>query len=118
MRKTYQPPWRVSFILNARNAKLSVFSLSIFNCVFFMFLKEAQVVMLVGGMARKPGMTRDDLFAKNASVVEEVTMIVAEKCPKALFGIVTNPVNSCVPLAAEVLKKVYRFQRFIVLYKI
>lgn len=63
--------------------------------------------MLVGGVARKPGMKREDLFAKNANVVEEVTKIVAEKCPKALLGIVTNPINSCVPLAAEVLKKVF-----------
>uniref|UniRef100_A0A0A1XHJ6 Malate dehydrogenase n=1 Tax=Zeugodacus cucurbitae TaxID=28588 RepID=A0A0A1XHJ6_ZEUCU len=68
-------------------------------------LDKAQVVLLVGGVARQPGMKRDDLFNKNASVVEEVTTVVAAKCPKALFAIVTNPVNSCVPLAAEILKK-------------
>ncbi|XP_018804453.1 PREDICTED: malate dehydrogenase, mitochondrial-like [Bactrocera latifrons] len=68
-------------------------------------LEKAHVVMVVGGTARKPGMKREDLFNKNASVVEEIANVVADKCPKALFCIVTNPVNSCVPLAAEVLKK-------------
>lgn len=52
------------------------------------------------------GMTRDDLFNTNASVARDLAKVIADACPKALVGIITNPVNSCVPIAAEVLNKV------------
>ncbi|XP_004531266.1 uncharacterized protein LOC101453583 [Ceratitis capitata] len=68
-------------------------------------LEKADIVLLVGGAARKPDMTRDDLFKLNVNVVEEVVTTIADKCPKALVGIITNPVNSCVPVAAEILKE-------------
>ncbi|XP_008476106.1 malate dehydrogenase, mitochondrial-like [Diaphorina citri] len=50
-------------------------------------------------------MTRDDLFNTNASIVRDIIKAVAEVAPKALIGIISNPVNSTVPIAAEVLKK-------------
>ena len=52
-----------------------------------------------------PGMTRDDLFNKNASIVQGLIEGVAKYCPKAFVLIISNPVNSTVPIAAEVLKK-------------
>lgn len=51
-------------------------------------------------------MTRDDLFNTNAGVVRDLANAISKSCPKALIGIITNPVNSCVPIASEVLKKV------------
>lgn len=51
-------------------------------------------------------MTRDDLFDKNANVVKAIAEAAAEAAPKALLGIITNPVNSCVPIAVETFKKV------------
>jgi len=68
-------------------------------------LKDAQVVIIPAGVPRKPGMTRDDLFNTNAGVVRDIAAAIARSCPKALVGIITNPVNSCVPIASEVLKK-------------
>lgn len=68
-------------------------------------LKGAQVVLLVAGFPRKPGMSRDDLFTTNASIVRDLMKVVAEFAPNALIGIISNPVNSTVPIAAEVLKK-------------
>lgn len=50
-------------------------------------------------------MTRDDLFNTNAGVVRAIAEAIAKSCPKALVGIITNPVNSAVPIASEVLKK-------------
>lgn len=50
-------------------------------------------------------MTRDDLFKVNAGIVETLIKGVAEVCPKAFVLIISNPVNSTVPIAAEVLKK-------------
>lgn len=51
-------------------------------------------------------MTRDDLFNTNASIVRDLAQAIAQACPNALVGIITNPVNSAVPIAAEVLIKV------------
>eukprot|EP01097_Dermamoeba_algensis_P005634 TRINITY_DN3578_c0_g1_i1.p1 TRINITY_DN3578_c0_g1~~TRINITY_DN3578_c0_g1_i1.p1 ORF type:complete len:328 (-),score=99.46 TRINITY_DN3578_c0_g1_i1:166-1149(-) len=68
-------------------------------------LHAADVVIIPAGVPRKPGMTRDDLFKVNAGIVRGLIEAVARNCPKALVGIITNPVNSTVPVAAEVLKK-------------
>jgi len=50
-------------------------------------------------------MTRDDLFKINAGIVKGLIQGVVESCPKAFILIISNPVNSTVPIAAEVLKK-------------
>lgn len=50
-------------------------------------------------------MTRDDLFNTNASIVAELIDSCAKNCPKAMICIITNPVNSTVPIAAEILKR-------------
>ncbi|XP_052798538.1 malate dehydrogenase, mitochondrial-like [Mya arenaria] len=68
-------------------------------------LKGAEVVLIPAGVPRKPGMTRDDLFNTNASIVRDIVNAIADVCPKAMIAIITNPVNSTVPIAAEVLKK-------------
>lgn len=68
-------------------------------------LKGAEVIIIPAGVPRKPGMTRDDLFNTNASIVRDLIQASAEVAPKALIGIISNPVNSTVPIAAEVLKK-------------
>uniref|UniRef100_A0A1B6LGI7 Malate dehydrogenase n=1 Tax=Graphocephala atropunctata TaxID=36148 RepID=A0A1B6LGI7_9HEMI len=68
-------------------------------------LKGIQVIIIPAGVPRKPGMTRDDLFNTNASIVRDLIQAAAEVAPKALIGIISNPVNSTVPIAAEVLKK-------------
>lgn len=49
-------------------------------------------------------MTRDDLFKINAGIVRDLVKGIAEYCPKAFVLIISNPVNSTVPIAAEVLK--------------
>lgn len=68
-------------------------------------LTGARVVVVPAGVPRKPGMTRDDLFNINASIVRDLTAAVAKFCPDAVLLIISNPVNSTVPIAAEVLKK-------------
>uniref|UniRef100_K3ZV91 Malate dehydrogenase n=1 Tax=Setaria italica TaxID=4555 RepID=K3ZV91_SETIT len=68
-------------------------------------LAGADVVVIPAGVPRKPGMTRDDLFSVNAGIVKELAEAVAEHAPGALVHIISNPVNSTVPIAAEVLKQ-------------
>ncbi len=68
-------------------------------------VKDVDVVLIPAGLPRKPGMTRDDLFNKNASIVQGLAQAVAENSPKAYLGIIANPVNSTVPICAETFKK-------------
>merc|ERR1711976_664513 len=50
------------------------------------------------------GMTRDDLFNVNAGIVKTLVTACAEACPPACILVISNPVNSTVPIASEVLK--------------
>ncbi|MCJ1404453.1 hypothetical protein MMC11_007678 [Xylographa trunciseda] len=68
-------------------------------------LTGADVVVIPAGIPRKPGMTRDDLFKINAGIVKTLIEGVAQFCPKAFILVISNPVNSTVPIAAEVMKK-------------
>ena len=68
-------------------------------------LTGADIVVIPAGIPRKPGMTRDDLFKINAGIVKGLVEGVAKYCPKAFLLIISNPVNSTVPIAAEVLKR-------------
>ncbi|ENN81433.1 malate dehydrogenase, mitochondrial [Dendroctonus ponderosae] len=72
-------------------------------------LRNADVIIIPAGVPRKPGMTRDDLFNTNAGIVRDLAKAAAEVAPKALIGIITNPVNSTVPIACEVLKQAGKF---------
>jgi len=68
-------------------------------------LKNADIVLISAGVARKPGMARADLFNINAGIVKNLVASCADTCPKALIGIITNPVNATVAIAAGVLKE-------------
>ncbi|KAG5462558.1 MAG: lactate/malate dehydrogenase [Olpidium bornovanus] len=68
-------------------------------------LEGAEVVVVPAGVPRKPGMTRDDLFNTNAGIVASLADAVARHCPEAQLLVISNPVNSTVPICAEVLKK-------------
>jgi len=68
-------------------------------------LVGAEIVVIPAGVPRKPGMTRDDLFNTNASIVANLAQAAAKVCPKAMIAIISNPVNSTVPIASEIFKK-------------
>merc|ERR1712139_268453 len=67
-------------------------------------LEGSDVVVIPAGVPRKPGMTRDDLFNINAGIVKTLINGCADACPNACILVISNPVNSTVPIAAEVLK--------------
>ena len=68
-------------------------------------LVSADIVLISAGVARKPGMDRSDLFNINAGIVKNLVSACADTCPKALIGIITNPVNTTVAIAAGILKQ-------------
>lgn len=67
-------------------------------------LTGSDVVVIPAGVPRKPGMTRDDLFNTNASIVRDLAKATAQYAPNAAVCIIANPVNSTVPIVAEVFK--------------
>lgn len=67
-------------------------------------LTGSDVIVIPAGVPRKPGMTRDDLFNTNASIVRDLAKAAAEHAPNANILIISNPVNSTVPIVAEVFK--------------
>ncbi|KAI8139836.1 malate dehydrogenase, NAD-dependent [Fennellomyces sp. T-0311] len=66
-------------------------------------IKDSAVIP--AGVPRKPGMTRDDLFKINAGIVRDLATAAAKFAPKAYMCIISNPVNSTVPIVAEVFKQ-------------
>merc|ERR1711920_822845 len=67
-------------------------------------LDGCDVVVIPAGVPRKPGMTRDDLFNINAGIVKNLITGCVKACPNACILVISNPVNSTVPIAAEGLK--------------
>jgi len=68
-------------------------------------VKGCDVIVIPAGVPRKPGMTRDDLFNTNASIVYKLATSIAKNAPNANVLIIANPVNSTVPIVVETFKK-------------
>jgi malate dehydrogenase len=60
---------------------------------------DSDIVIITAGLARKPGMTRDDLLFKNAEIVGSVVDQVASRSRNAILVLVTNPLDAMVQLA-------------------
>jgi malate dehydrogenase len=65
-------------------------------------LKNADVVVVSAGLARKPGMTREDLLGKNAGIISDITRKVFAAAPDAQMQVVSNPVDPLVYKAWKV----------------
>jgi len=55
---------------------------------------NSDVVVITAGLARKPGMSRDDLLLANYAVVKSVTENIAKHSPNAILVLVTNPLDA------------------------
>ena len=55
---------------------------------------DSDVVVITAGIARKPGMSRDDLVATNANVMRSVVKEIARYSPGAILIVLTNPVDA------------------------
>lgn len=57
-------------------------------------IKDSEIVVITAGLPRKPGMSREDLVAKNANIVRGVSEKVKAHCPNAVIIVVTNPLDT------------------------
>jgi len=62
----------------------------------------SHIGIITGGIARKPGMTREDLVATNAAVVRGVTEALVQRSPDCILIVVSNPLDAMVTLAHRV----------------
>jgi malate dehydrogenase len=63
---------------------------------------NSDIVVITSGIARKPGMSRDDLIRTNQGIVTQVTQEIVSRSPNAILICVTNPLDAMVQLAYKV----------------
>ncbi|HUY97236.1 MAG TPA: malate dehydrogenase [Verrucomicrobiae bacterium] len=68
----------------------------------YALIDGAEVVVVTSGLARKPGMSRDDLVQANARIIAQVAEAVREHAPQAILVVVTNPLDAMTQLALQV----------------
>lgn len=65
---------------------------------------DSNIVVITSGVARKPGMSRDDLILTNMKIIKEVTENVVKHSPNCIIIMVTNPLDAMTQLALHVSK--------------
>src|ERR1700704_1392617 len=63
--------------------------------------KDSDIVIITAGIARKPGMSRDDLLNTNAGIVKSVAEDIKQQTPKAIIIVVSNPLDVMCYVAKE-----------------
>ena len=66
-------------------------------------IRSSEIVVITAGLPRRPGMTRDDLIAKNAAIIRDVTDKVKKNAPSSIVIVVTNPLDAMTYLAYKAL---------------
>jgi malate dehydrogenase len=61
----------------------------------------SKIIVVTSGLARQPGMSRDDLMAKNAGIVDSVVKQSAAVSPEAIIIVVTNPLDAMCHVAMQ-----------------
>jgi malate dehydrogenase len=63
---------------------------------------NSDIVVITAGLARKPGMSREDLLAKNTEIVRDCSANVAKRSPNAILIVVSNPLDTMTYVAYKV----------------
>jgi malate dehydrogenase len=62
---------------------------------------DSDIVIVTSGVTRKPGMSRDDLLAKNVQIVKDVSRQIARHSPESFVILVSNPLDAMVYTTAK-----------------
>ncbi|MEK9657314.1 MAG: malate dehydrogenase [bacterium] len=85
-----------------QSAAVEGFDTSIIGTNDYADTADSDVIVITAGIARKPGMSRDDLLATNAKIVSTVTKASIAQSPNALIVVVSNPLDVMTQLAWNV----------------
>jgi malate dehydrogenase len=69
----------------------------------FSEIKDSKIVVVTAGLARKPGMSRDDLLAKNTAITKSVAENIKKYAPNSIVLMVTNPLDTMTYVAWKTL---------------
>jgi len=84
------------------SAPIEVFDTRIVGTNGYEETVNSDVVVITAGIARKPGMSRDDLVNTNTDIVKSVTKSVVEKSPNSIIIVVSNPLDVMTYVAYKV----------------
>ena len=65
-------------------------------------IKDSDIVVITAGLARKPGMTREELLSKNSQILKEVCLNIKRLSAGAIVIVVTNPLDLMTYLALKI----------------
>ena len=85
----------------AQSGPVEGFDASISGTNDYADLKDADVVIVTAGVARKPGMSRDDLIGINTKVMGQVGQGIKDHCPNAFVICITNPLDAMVGILQQ-----------------
>ena len=80
----------------AESAPVEGFDCAMKGANSYAAIKDADVIIVTAGVARKPGMSLDDLIGINTSVMEQVGAGIKKYAPKAFVICITNPLDAMV----------------------
>lgn len=86
----------------AQASSLEGFNSNVAGTSDYSQIKDSDVVVITAGLARKPGMSREDLLLKNAEIIKEVSLRIAQYAPNSIILMVSNPLDVMTYLAYNV----------------
>jgi malate dehydrogenase len=86
----------------AEAAPVQLYDLNIVGTCDWENSAGSDIVIITSGLPRKPGMSRDDLLAKNAGIVKDVSKQIVKYSPDCIIIVVCNPLDAMVYTAAKV----------------
>jgi malate dehydrogenase len=86
----------------AEAAPVQLYDLNIVGTCAWEKSSRSDIVIITSGLPRKPGMSRDDLLAKNAGIVKDVSRQAVRYSPDCIIIVVCNPLDAMVYTAAKV----------------
>lgn len=85
----------------SESAPVEGFGVSVTGTTDYGAMAESRLVVITAGLARKPGMSREDLLVANANIVGPIAERIAKSAPEAIIIVVTNPLDIMVALALQ-----------------
>jgi malate dehydrogenase len=82
-------------------APIRRYDIELRGCTDFSCMVDSDIVVITAGIARRPGMSRDDLLNTNAKIIKSVSEKVAQYAPNSIIIMVTNPLDVMAYLALK-----------------
>ncbi|GHM57956.1 MAG: malate dehydrogenase [Candidatus Mesenet longicola] len=86
----------------AQSSAIDKFDVSIIGSNNYEDIKDSDAIIITAGIARKPGMSRDDLLSINTNIMKEVGKNIKKYSPNAFIIVITNPLDSMVWVMKQV----------------